>query len=73
MEGNFSKWSELTADRRKLLLLPPYGSYAEVSGTGANKYAEGLKFCVGIEVLGPSNGSWLVKAKSHSHLLQSLS
>ena len=72
-EGNFSKWSELNADRRKLLLLPPYGSYAEVSGSGANKYAEGLKFCDGIEVLGPSNGSWLVKAKSHSQLLQSLS
>ena len=30
--GQFSSWSELHQQRRKLLSLPPYGSYAEVSG-----------------------------------------
>ena len=59
--------------RRKLLSLPPYGSYAEVSGPGAKKYVERIDVIEGIEVLGPLEGSWLIKSDSHSLLLETLS
>ena len=71
--GEFSSWSELNQRRRKLLSLPPYGSYAEVSGPGAKKYVERIDVIEGIEVLGPLEGSWLIKSDSHSLLLETLS
>ena len=71
--GEFSSWSELNQRRRKLLSLPPYGSYAEVSGPGAKKYVELIDVIEGIEVLGPLEGSWLIKSDSHSLLLETLS
>ena len=71
--GEFSSWSELNQRRRKLLSLPPYGSYVEVSGPGAKKYVELIDVIEGIEVLGPLDGSWLIKSDSHSLLLETLS
>ena len=71
--GKFSSWGELNEQRRKLLSLPPYGSYAEISGPGAEKYVDLIAVTEGIEVLGPLNESWLIKSNSHSHLLQTLS
>ena len=71
--GEFSSWSELNQRRRKLLSLPPYGSYAEVSGPGEKKYVERIDVIEGIEVLGPLEGSWLIKSDSHSLLLETLS
>mgnify|MGYP001224598949 CR=1 FL=1 len=71
--GEFSSWSELNERRRKLLSLPPYGSYAEVSGPGAKKYIDLIDVIEGIEVLGPIEESWLIKSDSHSLLLRILS
>ena len=59
--------------RRKLLSLPPYGSYAEVSGPGAKKYVDLIDVEEGIEILGPIEESWLIKSDSHSLLLGTLS
>tara|TARA_Y100000287_G_scaffold3774_1_gene3159 strand:- start:2833 stop:3522 length:690 start_codon:yes stop_codon:yes gene_type:complete len=71
--GQFSSWSELHQQRRKLLSLPPYGSYAEVSGPGAKKYVDQIDVVKGIEILGPIEESWLIKSDSHSLLLRTLS
>ena len=71
--GEFSTWSDLNQRRRKLLSLPPYGSYAEVSGPGAKKYVDLIDVIEGIEVLGPLEESWLIKSDSHSLLLKTLS
>ena len=71
--GQFSSWSELHQQRRKLLSLPPYGSYAEVSGPGAKKYVDLIDVVEGIEILGPIEESWLIKSDSHSLLLRTLS
>ena len=71
--GQFSSWSELNQRRKKLLSLPPYGSYAEISGPGAKKYVDLIDAIKGIEVLGPLEESWLIKSDSHSLLLKTLS
>jgi len=70
---NSAPGSELHQQRRKLLSLPPYGSYAEVSGPGAKKYVDLIDVEEGIEILGPIEESWLIKSDSHSLLLGTLS
>ncbi|HEX7097502.1 MAG TPA: hypothetical protein VF183_16580, partial [Acidimicrobiales bacterium] len=46
--------------RRRELALPPYRAVAMVSGAAAPGFIERLGTPVGIEVLGPRDGSWLV-------------
>ncbi len=58
--------------RRRDLRLPPTTAVALVSGEVAETYAEGLRGRLGVEVLGPVDGSWLVRAGDHSHLCDAL-
>ena len=54
---------------RQALNLPPTSALAELSGEGADVYAESLRGKLGIEVLGPSaRGRWLVRAPGHRTL-----
>ncbi|MBT94688.1 MAG: hypothetical protein CL431_01800 [Acidimicrobiaceae bacterium] len=70
--GDFDRWNSINSNRRKLLSLPPYGSIAEVSGPGAKDYVELINLDDRIEVLGPLEGSWLIKSKSHGYLLKTV-
>tara|TARA_B000000475_G_scaffold5850_1_gene5291 strand:- start:108 stop:1850 length:1743 start_codon:yes stop_codon:yes gene_type:complete len=68
-----SEWGSLETDRRSLLSLPPFGSYASISGPGAEEFLEKLLISENLEVLGPSEGSWIIKSVKHEDLLLALS
>jgi primosomal protein N' (replication factor Y) len=67
---------------REALRFPPAAALAVVSGTGAESYVEGLRQLVDgaatdadppvVELLGPTDGSWLVRAPDHARLSQAL-
>lgn len=65
------------AQRRSWLRLPPASALALVSGAGASAYVAALKEALsahpGVEVLGPSDGTWLVRAPDHGRLCDALS
>ena len=53
--------------RRRLLGLPPFGALARVSGVSAEEYVRRLEALPdrnepGVDVLGPRDGSWLIRA-----------
>lgn len=58
--------------RRHLLGLPPVVAAAALSGPGAQELVAGLEGAIGIEVAGPSDGTWLVRAPDHTLLCDAL-
>ena len=58
--------------RRRLLAYPPVTALAVVSGPSAPLFVAGLVPPSGVEVLGPSDGSWLVRAPDSSTLADTL-
>jgi primosomal protein N' (replication factor Y) (superfamily II helicase) len=60
------------ADRRRLLGFPPATALAEVSGPAAEAFVEALGAPLGVEVLGPADGRWLVRAPDHGTLCDAL-
>lgn len=54
--------------RRTLLRLPPASAVAVVSGPSANDYVDGIRRNPSVEVLGPDDGRWLVRAEDHQAL-----
>ncbi|MDG2426832.1 MAG: hypothetical protein P8M16_00275 [Acidimicrobiales bacterium] len=55
------------SERRRLLGLPPFGALARVSGAAASKFMAKLEEAdggttPGVEVMGPRNDAWLVRA-----------
>jgi primosomal protein N' (replication factor Y) len=54
--------------RRRLLRLPPFSAVAQVSGAVAAEFIEQLGGLDGIDVLGPRDGSWLVRASDSATL-----
>jgi primosomal protein N' (replication factor Y) (superfamily II helicase) len=75
-----TKVSQAEAERRTLLRFPPVAAMAAVSGAGAPAFMAGLQATIGsesaigagVEVLGPSEGTWLVRAPEHAALLDLL-
>ena len=63
-------WAE--RDRRTQLRFPPAAALAEVSGAGADVFVGAIRSCLGVEVLGPSGGRWLVRAPDHRTLCDAL-
>ena len=59
-------------DRRTQLRFPPVTAMAEVSGAAAEAFVAALGACLGVEVLGPSDGRWLVRAPDHRALCDAL-
>ena len=55
-----------------LLRFPPDAALAEVSGAAGEAYAAALRSGGAVEVLGPSDGRWLVRAPDHPGLLDAL-
>jgi hypothetical protein len=64
--------SEAEATRRALLGFPPVTALAEVSGPAAAAFVDGLGAPLGLELLGPSDGRWLVRAPDHATLCDAL-
>ncbi len=59
-------------DRRKAVGSPPYGAQAAVSGAGGAELIETLGQPPGVQVRGPLDGRWLLRADSHHPLLDAL-
>jgi primosomal protein N' (replication factor Y) (superfamily II helicase) len=59
-------------DRRTQLRFPPATALAEVSGAAAEVFVGAVGACLGVEVLGPSDGRWLVRAPDHRTLCDAL-
>ncbi|HYZ98931.1 MAG TPA: hypothetical protein VE575_09295 [Acidimicrobiales bacterium] len=58
--------------RRELLGFPPVTALAEVSGAAAEAFVTSLGHPLGIEVLGPAGGHWLLRAPDHRTLCEAL-
>ena len=65
-----SRFTLVESARRAALRLPPETALAVVSGEAAVAYVEGLG--PEVEVLGPSDGRWLVRAPDHRVLADAL-
>ena len=59
-------------DRRTQLRFPPVTAMAEVSGAAAEAFVGALDACLGVEILGPSDARWLVRAPDHRTLCDAL-
>ena len=62
------------ADRERRIALgdPPFSATATVSGAAAEAYIEALGAPLGVEVLGPRDGVWLLRAPDHQTLCDAL-
>ncbi len=63
---------EAEAARRRLLGLPPYAALAQVSGAAAAEFVDRLGAPEGVDVLGPRDGAWLVRADGPEALADAL-
>jgi primosomal protein N' (replication factor Y) len=63
--------SAAEADRRALMRFPPVTAMAAVSGAVAPAFVAALEAQAipGVEVLGPSDGQWLLRSDRHATLL----
>ncbi|MEY2589207.1 MAG: hypothetical protein QOJ67_1191 [Acidimicrobiaceae bacterium] len=63
-----------TAERanRAALGFPPFTALAAVSGAAAQAFIDGLGQRPGVEVLGPADGRWLLRASDHPALCDAL-
>ena len=60
--------AEVDKARRQSLSFPPSAALAVVSGSPAAAFVEGLAKRSDIEILGPSDGRWLIRAPDHDTL-----
>ncbi len=67
-----SRVAEAEAVRRRALCFPPATAMALVSGAPAATFVEGLADRSDIEVLGPADGRWLIRAPDHTSLTAAL-
>lgn len=63
--------SEWDTEMRRSLRLPPFSAIAVVSGEGAPDYVAGLAKSE-VEILGPRDGQWMLKAPDHQTLADAL-
>jgi primosomal protein N' (replication factor Y) len=58
--------------RRRQLAFPPFSALASVSGAGAEAFMASYGRPLGVDVLGPADGRWLLRAPDHRTLCDSL-
>jgi hypothetical protein len=61
--------SDAEAERRRPLRWPPFSAMAHVSGAPAGEYVAALQ---GVEVMGPVDGAYLLRAGDHEQLCDAL-
>ncbi len=64
-----SRVSAAERERRRILGYPPSTAMAAVSGAAADEYVLGVE---GVDLLGPRDGTWLLRAPDHATLLSAL-
>jgi primosomal protein N' (replication factor Y) (superfamily II helicase) len=67
-----SRVASAERDRRTQLRFPPVTAMAEVSGVAADAFVGAVDARLGVEILGPSDGRWLVRAPDHRTLCDAL-
>ena len=67
-----TKVSEAEASRRQMLGYPPFTAMALVSGASAPAWIEAFGSPAGIDVMGPSDGRWIVRAPDHTTLCDAI-
>ena len=67
-----TKVSEAEAGRRRLLGYPPFTAMALISGASAPAWIEAFGSPLGIDVMGPSDGRWIVRAPDHQQLCDAI-
>ncbi|HEY3142344.1 MAG TPA: hypothetical protein VGJ86_14495 [Acidimicrobiales bacterium] len=72
LQADPTRVSRAEAERRELLRFPPTTALAEVSGQSAGAFVTGVPRELGVEVLGPADGRWLVRAPNHDILCDAL-
>lgn len=70
--ADVEQWSSGETARRQLLRYPPFAAVAEISGAGAPGFVEALGSPLGVEVMGPNDGEWLVRAPDPDILANAL-
>jgi primosomal protein N' (replication factor Y) len=63
---------EVERTRRRQLAFPPFAALASVSGAGAEAFLEAYGRPPHVDVLGPADGRWLLRAPDHRTLCDSL-
>jgi primosomal protein N' (replication factor Y) (superfamily II helicase) len=72
LHGDPTRVSQAEARRREMLTFPPYAALAEVSGPAASAFIEALGQPLGVEILGPADGRWLLRSGDHRTLCDAL-
>lgn len=67
-----SRVSDAERKRRELLGYPPFTAMAVVSGAAAEAWVNAFGVPEGVEVIGPSDGRWIIRARDHRVLCDSL-
>ena len=73
LHANPEKLIEAESERRRLLQLPPYSALAQISGASASEMVQSLSGISGIEIMGPRDDCWLVRAADNHALSQAIS
>ena len=73
LHANPERLIEAESERRKLLQLPPYSALAQVSGESASEMIETLSRSSEVEIMGPRDGRWLVRADNNDELSKAIS
>jgi primosomal protein N' (replication factor Y) len=71
--GDIDTWSSIESRRRQLLEYPPYGHIALISGEGAEEFIGDLRGKTNLQILGPNEGAWLIRASKSEELAGALS
>jgi primosomal protein N' len=69
LHGDPARVATAEAARRQPLLWPPFSAMARISGPPAEEYVRAL---VGVQVLGPADGAYLVRAPDQATLSDAL-
>jgi len=72
LHGDPGRLAAVEIERRKALSFPPCSALAEVSGPAAPAFIDTLGRPLGVEVLGPTDGRWLLRAADHGALCDAL-
>jgi primosomal protein N' (replication factor Y) len=72
LHGDPSRVADAEAARREPLGWPPFTAMAHISGAPAEAYVAGLRGRPGLQVLGPADGAYLVRATDHPTLCDAL-
>jgi len=72
LHGDPGRLVAVEKERRQALGMPPFVALALVSGEAAGLFVEGLVSSEAVDVLGPDEGRWLVRAPDHDTLCSAL-